>query len=164
MKQESYIQITNKIRKFKYGERTVIFINRLLTDIVYIAFLILLVSLLIQKNKDMIRIVLITGVSFALVSIIRHFINAQRPYAKYDFVPLISKEKKGDSMPSRHVFSAFIIGMAYLYVSIPMGIVIMMIGVLLATVRVIAGVHFPKDVIAGAAIGIILGIIGFYVI
>lgn len=67
-------------------------------------------------------------------------------------------------MPSRHVFSAFIIGMAYLYVSIPMGIVIMMIGVLLATVRVIAGVHFPKDVIAGAAIGIILGIIGFYVI
>ena len=68
MKQESYIQITNKIRKFKYGERTVIFINRLLTDIVYIAFLILLVSLMIQKNKDMIRIVLITGVSFAPVS------------------------------------------------------------------------------------------------
>lgn len=30
--------------------------------------------------------------------------------------------------------------------------------------RVIAGVHFPKDVIVGAIIGILSGVIGFYII
>ena len=31
-------------------------------------------------------------------------------------------------------------------------------------VRVIGGVHFPRDVLVGAAVGILAGVIGFYVI
>ena len=42
--------------------------------------------------------------------------------------------------------------------SIPMGVcaLIVCIG------RVLAGVHYPKDVIVGAILGLIMGIIGFY--
>lgn len=164
MKQESYIKITNTIRRFKYGESTVRFINEFLTGIVYIAFLSLLVSLMIQRDKEIIRIILVTGISFSLVSIVRRFMNAQRPYTRYEFMPLVKKEKKGDSMPSRHVFSAFVIGMAFLYRNIPLGIAMLIVGIFMAVVRVIVGVHFPKDVIAGAVIGILSGVIGFYII
>ena len=77
----------------------------------------------------------------------------------YDFKPIIEKNKKGESMPSRHVFSAFIIGMAFLYIGeIPLGI----IGLIIAIVRVISGVHFPKDVIVGALVGILCGAVGFF--
>ena len=65
-------------------------------------------------------------------------------------------------MPSRHVFSAFVIAMSALYICIPLGICMMLLAVIMAFERVICGVHFPKDVIAGAVIGIVSGIIGFY--
>ncbi|MCI8957467.1 MAG: phosphatase PAP2 family protein [Eubacterium sp.] len=164
MTQETYIKITEKIRSTHYGERIIVFINRLLTDIVYIAFLALLVYLALHRDKDIIKIVIVTGISFVLVSIIRHFINAERPYTKYEFIPLVQKEKKGDSMPSRHVFSAFVIGMAFMYIHIVLGTIILFIGCFMAVIRVIVGVHFPRDVIAGAVIGILSGIIGFYLI
>lgn len=164
MTQETYIKITEKIRSTHYGERIIVFINRLLTDIVYISFLVLLVYLALHRDKDMVKIVMVTGISFVLVSVIRHFINAERPYTKYEFIPLVQKEKKGDSMPSRHVFSAFVIGMAFLHMNIVLGIIILIIGCLMAVIRVIVGVHFPRDVIAGAVIGILSGIIGFYLI
>lgn len=164
MNQNSYIKITDKIRKHKYGEKTAIFLNRFLTEIVYVAYFVLVIYLLIQKDKEIIRVVFVPGISFVLVSVIRHFINAERPYTKYDFIPLIQKEKKGDSMPSRHVFSAFVIGMACLSINVMLGIAILTVGVIMAIERVVVGVHFPRDVIAGAMIGIVSGIIGLYII
>ena len=37
-------------------------------------------------------------------------------------------------------------------------------GVLLAVVRVVGGVHFPRDVLCGAAIGILCGAVGFFLL
>ena len=66
-------------------------------------------------------------------------------------------------MPSRHVFSAFIIGMAFLCIGeIPLGIIVFVCGLIIAIVRVISGVHFPKDVIVGALVGILCGVVGFF--
>lgn len=164
MTQETYIKITEKIRATRYGEKIVVFINKLLTEIVYIAFFALLANLALHRDKDIIRIVLVTGISFVLVSVSRHFIDAERPYIKYNFAPLVQKEKKGESMPSRHVFSAFVIGVAFLYMNVALGIIMLIIGTLMAVTRVVVGVHFPRDVIAGAVIGILSGTIGFYLI
>lgn len=163
MKQESYMKIINMIKKSKRGESIVLFLNKYLTDMIYIAFIYLLFQLILEhRYEELVRIVLVTGISFVLVSVIRHFINAERPYIKYGFKPLINKEKQGDSMPSRHVFSAFVIGMAYLYINTALGIVVLIMGATIGVMRVLVGVHFPRDVIAGAVIGVLSGIIGFY--
>lgn len=61
---------------------------------------------------------------------------------------LLRKIKKGESMPSRHVFSITIIAMCWLYIYQPIGIVLLILTIILAAVRVIAGVHFIRDVIA----------------
>lgn len=165
MKQETYIKITNKIRDTKHGEKILLFLNKFLTDMVYIAFFYLLLQLIIvHRYEELIRILLVTGISFFIVSVIRHLLDVERPYVKYNFTPLVQKEKTGDSMPSRHVFSAFVIGMALWYINAFLGGIIFIIGMTMAVIRVLVGVHFPKDVIVGAAIGIISGIIGFYVI
>lgn len=165
MKQETYIKMTNKIRDTKHGEKILLFLNKFLTDMVYIAFFYLLLQLIIvHRYEELIRILLVTGISFILVSVIRHLIDAERPYAKYNFTPLVQKDKTGDSMPSRHVFSAFVIGMALWYINAFLGGVILVLGIAMAVVRVLVGVHFPKDVVVGAFMGIISGVIGFYVI
>ena len=164
MNQKQYRLITNKIREYKYGVRLARFINRFLTEIVYVAFFALLIFMVIQTDKNIVRVVVVTGISFVLVSVVRHFINAKRPYTMYDFVPIIEKDKEGDSMPSRHVFSAFVIAMAFLYVNTCLGVFFLIIALLMAIERVIVGVHFPKDVIVGAIIGVVSGVIGFYII
>ena len=96
--------------------------------------------------------------------IIRKCIDAKRPYEKYNIKPLFVKDTKGESMPSRHVFSITIIAMCWLYVSVPVGIIMLMLVAIMAASRVLAGVHFVRDVVAGFAVGIICGIAGLWII
>lgn len=129
---------------------------------------------LILKNSGMVvetdstlltaKLILTPFTSFILVSVIRKCIDARRPYEKYDINPLFIKETKGESMPSRHVFSITIIAMCWLYVSVPAGIIMLVLVALMAVSRVLAGVHFIRDVAAGFAVGILCGIIGLWLI
>lgn len=109
-------------------------------------------------------VVLTPLTSFILVSVIRKCIDAKRPYEKYNIKPLFIKETKGESMPSRHVFSITIIAMCWLYVSVPVGIIMLMLVAIMAASRVLAGVHFVRDVVVGFAVGIICGIAGLWII
>ncbi len=92
---------------------------------------------------------LVTGISFIAVSIIRYFINAPRPYEKYGITPLYNKKTKGKSFPSRHTFSIFIIAFTSFVVNAWLGCVFLLIGVILAATRLLCGVHFVKDIVAG---------------
>lgn len=102
-------------------------------------------------------LVLVPAVSLVVISIFRRIYNAKRPYEVYEFAPLIAKDTKGKSFPSRHVFSIFVIGSTLLWYQVVLGGFIMLMGCILAVIRVITGVHFPKDVICGMLVGIISG-------
>ena len=99
---------------------------------------------------------------FLAVSAVRFLINAPRPYELYDFYEKKPKEKHGKSFPSRHVYSAFVIAtLAFVY-SIPLGVSLALIGVSLAAARVLLGIHFIRDVLCGALIGTVSGLIGIF--
>ena len=165
MKKETYIKMVNSIQGKKRLKRALIFANGILTGLVYICFLVLLIALAYNKRySDLIRIVLVCGISFVLVSVFRYFFNAKGPYAMYDYEPIVAKEKEGQSMPSRHVFSAFVIAMAFAYINWKFSILFFIVAILIAVHRVIVGVHFIKDVLVGAIIGIVAGVIGFFII
>lgn len=164
MKQETYIRISDYIRKYKYGECLIISINKIVTRLIYMAFLILIAYLVLNKDERVVRVILVTGISFIAVSIFRHIYDEERPYTQYDFRPIIIKEKAGESMPSRHVFSAFVIAMTFGYFNWGLGACMLVLGIIMAVGRVVSGVHFPRDVIVGAMIGIISGIIGFWIV
>ena len=104
MNQQTYRKITDGIRRLENGEKIVQFINSIATKIVYMAYVVGIIILFDEKNKGLARFVAVTAISFILVSIVRRFINSERPYTMYDFKPIIEKNKKGESMPSRHVF------------------------------------------------------------
>ncbi|MFQ9736875.1 MAG: phosphatase PAP2 family protein [Christensenellaceae bacterium] len=72
-----------------------------------------------------------------------------------------SKEKRGHSFPSRHVASAFVIGTVLLPYCVWAGAAVLLAGTLLGYVRFAAGIHYPSDLLAGAALGIVFGLMAF---
>jgi membrane-associated phospholipid phosphatase len=138
--------------------------NKGLTLLCYASYPFCLLLLCLQKDDRLWPCLVVPGVSFGVVTLYRHLRNAPRPYEVLDIVPLLSKETRGHSFPSRHVFSVFILAMTYLWLCPPAGVVFLVIGVLLALCRVVLGVHFPRDALAGAFIGVLSGILGYWYI
>ena len=127
------------------------------------AFLWRTVTLVVSDIWQAVRLLLITGVPFVLVSIARKLIDAPRPYELLPFYKEKPKAKRGQSFPSRHVFSVAVIGVSLIPWSAFVGIGILALGVVLAIIRVLLGMHFIRDVLAGAAIGIISGAVGLLI-
>lgn len=105
--------------------------------------------------------IMVPAVGYIVVSIFRRLVNFKRPYEIYDYTPVLKKRSPGKSFPSRHVFSIFILAVTFFQFNFVAGITTLFFGVMLALARVFGGVHFPRDVIAGAAMGILSGVIGY---
>lgn len=165
MQQDQYNRMADALRSHPKALGWILGANRLITGLTMAAYPALLLYLLFTAKYEMLyHTVLVPGVAFVVVSLFRRVYNAPRPYEKMDIRPLIPKDTHGRSFPSRHVFSIFIIGMCFTQVSPILAGLIFLAGIFLAIVRVIGGVHFIGDVIAGALLGIFIGILGFYFI
>ena len=91
---------------------------------------------------------------------LRAVLNRPRPYEALGFDPLFPKDTKGKSMPSRHCFSAAAIAVTACSVSVPLGVLLWVLAVGIALTRVLTGVHYPSDVLAGLAFGGIAAVLG----
>lgn len=107
-------------------------------------------------------VLLSAALPFFAVGFVRMIIDAPRPYELYDFYEIKPKEREGKSFPSRHAYSAFVIATVATAYSIPFCIGLFLLAVALSVSRVLLGIHFIRDVVCGAAVGIISGLIGIF--
>ena len=137
--------------------------NRMMTVLMPLAYLTLLGTAFMNKGlgQELAAYIMVPAFGFVLLTLVRKWINQPRPYETWGIVPLLDKDSSGNSMPSRHVFSATIISMACLHANLPVGLVLLVLSALLGFVRVLGGVHYPKDVLVGYACGLLLGILFF---
>ena len=137
--------------------------NRFMTVVMPMIYLTLLATTYLQQGlgKQVLIYVFIPASGFVILSLLRKKINAPRPYEKWDIKPLLDRDSPGQSMPSRHVFSATIISMACLHTSLTMGMICLILSAFLGLVRVLGGVHFPKDVVVGYICGLVWGVLFF---
>ena len=137
--------------------------NRFMTVVMPIVYLTLLATTYLQQGlgKQVLIYVFVPASGFVILSLLRKKINAPRPYEEWDIKPLLDRDGPGQSMPSRHVFSATIISMACLHASLSVGVILLVFSALLGLVRVLGRVHFPKDVVIGYICGLVWGVIFF---
>ena len=164
MKKETYRRLMGLFGEDPAKRAALVWSDKVLTKIGYLAYPVLLAILAMEKHPQLLRAILVPGISVVLVSVFRYRYCAPRPYEVFGIPPVIQKDTKGKSFPSRHVFSIFMIAMAFLYFFPPAGALLCLIGVLMAVVRVLGGVHFPRDVIVGTLVGIGCGLVGFYML
>lgn len=129
-----------------------------------IAFLLLGAYLFMKSPISLVKLLLICGVPFLLVSALRVLINAKRPYELYDFYETPPKNKPARSFPSRHAYSAFSIGTAVCFVSPLLGAVLLLLSTAMCLSRVLLGIHFIRDVACGALIGALSSVLGFIIL
>lgn len=137
---------------------------KVLPNMMMIAYPALLIYAWFAMRKELLRLVLVPLGVFLFVTVLRRLINAERPYERYGKPSVFHKQTVGKSMPSRHTASAFIIAMAVLYVSLPLGVAALAVAVLITASRVLAGAHFLRDILIGAGIAVASGVIFFFVI
>ena len=161
--QEWYDHIAGKIENKPIFLRLLRAFNRFMTVVMPMIYLTLLAITYLQQGlgKQVGIYLFIPASGFVILSFLRKKINAPRPYEEWDIKPLLDRDSPGQSMPSRHVFSATIISMACLHASLTMGMICLTLSAFLGLVRVLGGVHYPKDVVVGYICGLVWGVIFF---
>ena len=161
--QEWYNHIAGKIENKPIFLRLLRAFNRFMTVVMPIVYLTLLATTYFQEGlgRQILIYVFIPASGFVILSLLRKKINAPRPYEVWEIVPLLDRDSPGQSMPSRHVFSATIISMACIHASLSVGVILLVLSVFLGLVRVLGGVHYPKDVLVGYICGLVWGVIFF---
>ncbi len=131
---------------------------------VAVIYAVTVIKSFLDEPSRAVVLLLFSALSFILVSIVRKIINAPRPYESEDFCGEAPQKKRGSSFPSRHVFSAFLIGTAGLSVSVPLGISALVLGTVIGICRVLLYIHHVRDCVFGAIIGATLGAIELRII
>ena len=179
MTPERYQKILRWMEAHPTTKRLVLFLNRWLPAVPFVCYPLLIVLLNLQlfrllqagANRAALdfmqaiaRAILVPGLVFVGGTLLRAKLNFSRPYEQPGFTPLVEKETKGRSFPSRHALSAAVLAAAWLYFYPVVGGIMIAVTLAICVLRVLAGVHFPRDVLAGAVLGFSLGIAGMWLL
>ena len=161
--QEWYDHVASNIKNKPFLLRSLRAFNRFMTVVMPMIYLTLLATTYLQEGlgKQVLVYVFIPASGFVILSFLRKKINAPRPYEEWTIKPLLDRDSPGQSMPSRHVFSATIISTACLHASLTMGMICLTLSAFLGLVRVLGGVHYPKDVVVGYMYALVWGVLFF---
>ena len=134
MTEQQYEKISKPFRVSERRKQALILSNRMATLLVYAAYPAALVAAYQYSFRHLLISILVPGAAFILLSAFRSWYHAPRPYEKLSIDPIIKKDTKGKSFPSRHVFSAFMIDMVIFSVSKPIGIIYLFLAILIGIV------------------------------
>lgn len=154
------VNLLKSIYKRPKLSRTLRLFSHLAGIFAFVLFLYVSVCAWISSPLSAVKLCVIIGLSYVIVSIFRKLINAPRPYEVYDFYVSVPKEKKGVSFPSRHTFLVFAIATVCFPAAALPAIILFVLGTVLAISRVLLGIHFVRDVLCGALLGVISSVIG----
>lgn len=97
------------------------------------------------------------ALGFITVTVLRKIINAKRPYEIYSFYTEPPRTKRGEAHPSRHAYSAAVITVLSWLVSPFFSLGVGVLALIISVTRVVTGVHFLRDVVAGLLLGAVFG-------
>jgi len=150
------------------AKRALPLLNQMLSWFFVAAYALLWVYALFIKKfgvKDQLCILFVPALGLLIVSVLRLAIEKPRPYDEDgdNITPLVKKKNANKkSFPSRHIACAMLISMTFMAYSLGIGIPLFLFALALAYIRFALGLHYPSDLIAGGAVGILVGLLAFF--
>lgn len=130
-------------------------VDTMLTAIFILSFLALFVIRLLSNVWAAFLFLLTAAFFFLVLSAMRALFGKSRPEGA---------EKPSYSFPSRHAGCAFFVATVWFSLSSLASPFLYAASILLATVRVLRGLHFPRDVVGGAFLGVMFGVISLLIV
>ena len=128
------------------------------------AYLLSLLTLMLQRDGRLLRLLLVPAACFLVVTVLRPLIGRQRPYDRFGAPPVGRyRPGKGKSMPSRHTASAAAIAFAVIYIfpTAPVAAGMLALCAVIAALRVLSGQHFATDVLAALLLSGVMSAVGY---
>ena len=119
----------------------------------YALMIALLVRGNVQANRAVIHMVVIGAVCSVLYKLLKHGTSRLRPYAAQPDITLCDLPLDRYSFPSGHAMHATALSLVVLAYYPGLFWFLVPFAVLISLSRVVLGLHYPSDVIAGVAIG-----------
>ena len=125
----------------------------------------LLIFLFIHKHKEdnlrNIFVILVSAIIAWLISkTIKFFYFSPRPFETLDNVNLLFEYGESDSFPSGHATFFSALATSFYFYHKYLAIIYIIGAILIGLSRIIAGIHWPSDILAGYALG---GLIGYFI-
>lgn len=123
----------------------------LLASVVFLCF----------KKTRLWGICVLLALGFSFLSsqlVLKSLINRPRPFLVVDGVDLLISTPLGSSFPSAHAASSFAAAVSIFYNNKKWGVGFFVLALLIAVSRVYLCVHFLSDVVAGAILGVCIGL------
>ena len=143
----------------------IVFCANYLAYVVVISF-VLLFAFSSYTHMEKLRILLVALASTLLArgiitESIRFFYHRPRPFITYDVHQLIAENSW--SFPSGHSITFFALATVIYFYNKKWGYWFLGVAAVIAVARVVAGVHYPSDVIGGALLGAACGYGVYYI-
>jgi len=146
-------QINGLADKYPYLDALGVFLAQYLIYILGVAAL-----LLFRKNlrRAIWAILAVVLAKFGIAGLIRLFCSRPRPFVENNVNLLIEKTSE-PSFPSGHASACFALSYIVYHYNKKAGIFFFIASFLVSIARVFVGVHWPLDILGGAAVGILAG-------
>ena len=141
----------------KSPTRSPAFWGRILTLLFALAFIAAALLAFLRSPYTLFLFTAISALFFLLISLLRRVCGQKRPYEGKATPP--PRRGTGDSFPSRHAYSAFFIATVFFGFSPLVSYMLFPAAILLSALRVMAGIHYPRDVVAGGFLGVAAAIL-----
>ncbi len=106
------------------------------------------------KLKSIVKIFTITLIAWGLSKIIKIFCFSPRPFIELTNVKNLLTHGFNDSFPSGHTTFSFALATAiYFYTNHKIGLLFLLGATLIGLSRIVVGIHWPFDILAGAILG-----------
>ncbi len=126
----------------------------------YLPFLILGIAVIffarLEKSRQVSAVILFlvsSGIAFVADKVLNRLIESPRPFMVSDIAPLFP-HSADNGFPSEHVLFALIIASVVFAYNRKLGVILVILGLIVGSARVIANVHHPIDIIGGIVIAL----------
>lgn len=145
----------------RWLDRTMLAITELGNGIVTLA--IALILFLAVDHQLAYKFVWGTLTLWLIVELMKILIHRARPFSSLTDARIVGTRARGKSFPSGHTSQAFYIStllLQYFHAGILLTIALYLIALLVGITRMYMGMHYPRDVLAGAILGTCWGFVG----